>query len=223
MGGLAKWGGERNGRIGDWRGSVMEGARGFKLKGTATGYIYREGGGPFSSKSLYIWRRHLVRAVVPPRLPLASPPLALRRPPLAAGPPVGFQSVCPCKPTAACVPLSRRCMPQYVGHHLRAPPPAGLLQKLQPMPDAGAWLYCLCYVQCTWSFQLGAAATAYMILYVPRTRAASAPGRQPPVRRRRRGRGASPGAGRGHRPPRTQRPCRGQVGPPTPRTTPSPH
>jgi hypothetical protein len=31
------------------------------------------------------------------------------------------------------------------------------------------------------------------------TRAASAPGRQPPVRRR--GRGASPGAGRGHRPP----------------------
>ena len=71
------------------------------------------------------WRRHLVWAVVPPRLPLASPPLALRRPPLAAGPPVRFQSVCPCKPTAACVPLSRRCMPQYVGHHLRASPPAG--------------------------------------------------------------------------------------------------
>ena len=42
---------------------------------------------------------------------------------------------------------------------------------------------------------LGAAAQAYE----PRTRAASAPGRQPPVRRR--GRGASPGAGRGHRPP----------------------
>jgi hypothetical protein len=42
---------------------------------------------------------------------------------------------------------------------------------------------------------LGAAATAYE----PRTRAASAPGRQAPARRR--GRGASPGAGRGHRPP----------------------
>jgi hypothetical protein len=50
------------------------------------------------------WRRHLVRAVVPPRLLLASPPLALRRPPLAAGPPVRFHSVCPCKPTSACVP-----------------------------------------------------------------------------------------------------------------------
>jgi hypothetical protein len=71
------------------------------------------------------WRRHLVWAVVPPRLALASPPLALRRPPLAAGPPVRFQSVRPCIPTAACVPLSRGCMPQYVGHHLRAPPPAG--------------------------------------------------------------------------------------------------
>jgi hypothetical protein len=66
-----------------------------------------------------------VRAAVPPRLPLASPPLALRRPPPAAGPPVRLQSVYPCKPTAACVPLSRRCMPQYAGHHLRAPPPAG--------------------------------------------------------------------------------------------------
>jgi hypothetical protein len=46
---------------------------------------------------------------------------------------------------------------------------------------------------------LGAAAQAHE----PGTRAASAPvdypGRQPPVRRR--GRGASPGAGRGHRPP----------------------
>jgi hypothetical protein len=41
---------------------------------------------------------------------------------------------------------------------------------------------------------LGAAERAYE----PRTRAASAPGRQPPVRRR--GRGGSPGAGRGHRP-----------------------
>jgi hypothetical protein len=43
--------------------------------------------------------------------------------------------------------------------------------------------------------------------------AVSAPGRQSPARRR--GRGASPGAGRGHRPatePRTQQP-RGQVGP----------
>jgi hypothetical protein len=29
-------------------------------------------------------RRHVVRAAVPPRLPLASPPLALRRPPPAA-------------------------------------------------------------------------------------------------------------------------------------------
>jgi hypothetical protein len=45
------------------------------------------------------WRRHLVCAVVPPRLPLASPPLARRRPPLAAGPPVRFQSVCPCLQT----------------------------------------------------------------------------------------------------------------------------
>ncbi len=59
---------------------------------------------------------------------------------------------------------------------------------------------------------LRAAATAYE----PRTRAASAPGRQPPVRRR--GRGASPGAGRGHRPPNPA-----AQGPSwTPRTTPSP-
>ena len=59
---------------------------------------------------------------------------------------------------------------------------------------------------------LGAAATAYE----PRTRAASAPGRQPPVRRR--GRGASPGAGRGHRPPNPA-----AQGPSwTPRTTSSP-
>jgi hypothetical protein len=45
---------------------------------------------------------------------------------------------------------------------------------------------------------LGAAAQACE----PRTRAASAPGRQPPVRRR--GRGASPGAGRGHQRQRPQ-------------------
>jgi hypothetical protein len=59
---------------------------------------------------------------------------------------------------------------------------------------------------------LGAVAQAYE----PGTRAASAPGRQPPVRRR--GRGASPGAGRGYRPPNpaAQRPSW------TPRTTPSP-
>jgi hypothetical protein len=56
------------------------------------------------------------------------------------------------------------------------------------------------------------AATAYE----PRTRAASAPGRQLPVRRR--GRGASPGAGRGHRPPNPA-----AQGPSwTPRSTPSP-
>jgi hypothetical protein len=59
---------------------------------------------------------------------------------------------------------------------------------------------------------LGAAATAYE----PRTRAASAPGRQPPVRRR--GRGASPGAGRGHRPPNPA--AQGPSWPP--RTTSSP-
>jgi hypothetical protein len=59
---------------------------------------------------------------------------------------------------------------------------------------------------------LGAAARAYE----PETRAASAPGRQPPVRRR--GRGASPGAGRGHRPPNPA-----AQGPSwTPRTTPRP-
>ena len=60
---------------------------------------------------------------------------------------------------------------------------------------------------------LGAAATACG----PRTRAASAPGRQEaPVRGR--GRGASPGAGRGHRPPNPA-----AQGPSwTPRTTPSP-
>jgi hypothetical protein len=50
----------------------------------------------------------------------------------------------------------------------------------------------------------------------PRTRAASVPGRQPPVRRR--GRGASPGAGRGHQPPNPA--ARGPSW--TPRTTPSP-
>jgi hypothetical protein len=44
---------------------------------------------------------------------------------------------------------------------------------------------------CTWSCGTG--------LYEPRTRAASAPGRQPPARGM--GRGASPSAGRGHRPP----------------------
>jgi hypothetical protein len=47
---------------------------------------------------------------------------------------------------------------------------------------------------------LGAAGRAYE----PRTRAASSPGRQPPWARRAvrgRGGGASPGAGRGHRPP----------------------
>jgi hypothetical protein len=59
---------------------------------------------------------------------------------------------------------------------------------------------------------IGAAAQAYE----PGTRAASAPGRQPPARRR--GRGASPGAGRGHRPPNPA-----AQGPNwTPRTTPSP-
>jgi hypothetical protein len=59
---------------------------------------------------------------------------------------------------------------------------------------------------------LGAAAQACE----PRTRAASPPGRQPPVRRR--GRGASPGAGRGHRPPNPA-----VQGPSwTPGTTPSP-
>jgi hypothetical protein len=55
---------------------------------------------------------------------------------------------------------------------------------------------------------LGAAAQACE----PRTRAASAPGRQLPVRRRR-GRGASPGAGRGHQPPNTE-PSGPQAGPP---------
>jgi hypothetical protein len=45
---------------------------------------------------------------------------------------------------------------------------------------------------------LGAAARTYE----PRTRAASAPGRQPPVRRR--GRGVSPGAGRRSGPPATE-------------------
>jgi hypothetical protein len=59
---------------------------------------------------------------------------------------------------------------------------------------------------------LGAAERAYE----PRTRAASAPGRQPPARRR--GRGASPGAGRGHWPPNPA--ARGPSW--TPRTTPSP-
>jgi hypothetical protein len=50
----------------------------------------------------------------------------------------------------------------------------------------------------------------------PRTRAASAPGRQPPVRGR--GRGGSPGADRGHRPPNPA-----AQGPSwTPRTTSSP-
>jgi hypothetical protein len=50
----------------------------------------------------------------------------------------------------------------------------------------------------------------------PRTRAASAPGRQPPVRRR--DKGASPGAGRGHQPPNPA-----AQGPSwTPRTTLSP-
>ena len=77
-------------------------------------------------------RRHLVWAVVPPRLPLASPPLALRRPPLAAGPPVRFQSVRPCKPTAACVPLSRRCMPQYAGHRTS---PAGVAASGAQLPS----------------------------------------------------------------------------------------
>jgi hypothetical protein len=52
--------------------------------------------------------------------------------------------------------------------------------------------------------------------WASRTRAASAPGRQPPVRRR--GRGASPGVGRGHRPPNPA-----AQGPSwAPRTTPSP-
>jgi hypothetical protein len=78
------------------------------------------------------WRRHLVRAVVPPRLPLASPPLALRRPPLAAGPPVCLQSVCPCKPTAACVPLSRRCMPQYA---VRRTSPASVAASGAQLPS----------------------------------------------------------------------------------------
>jgi hypothetical protein len=72
---------------------------------------------------------------------------------------------------------------------------------------------------------LGAAATAYA---EPRTRAASAPGRQPPVRRR--GRGASPGAGRGrgHRPRRTPatepepEPSGAQEPSWAPRTTPGP-
>jgi hypothetical protein len=77
-------------------------------------------------------RRHLVWAVVPPRLPLASPPLALRRPPLAAGPPVRFQSVCPCKPTAACCLLPNKgegsrsanptAQPEYQAHNQGAPP-----------------------------------------------------------------------------------------------------
>jgi hypothetical protein len=70
-----------------------------------------------------------------------------------------------------------------------------------------------CYLQPMSGHALGAAEQAYG----PRTRAASALGRQPrPVRRR--GRGASPGAGRGHRPPNpaAQGPSR------TPRATPSP-
>jgi hypothetical protein len=50
----------------------------------------------------------------------------------------------------------------------------------------------------------------------PGTRAASAPGRQPPVRRR--GRGASPGAGRGLRPPNLAAQGPSWI----PRTTPSP-
>jgi hypothetical protein len=51
----------------------------------------------------------------------------------------------------------------------------------------------------------------------PGERAASAPGRQPPVRGR--GRGASPGAGRGHRPPNPS-----AQGPSwAPRATPSPY
>jgi hypothetical protein len=59
---------------------------------------------------------------------------------------------------------------------------------------------------------LGAAARACE----PGARAASVPGRQPPVRRR--GRGASPGAGRRHRPPNPA-----AQGPSwTPRATPSP-
>jgi hypothetical protein len=68
---------------------------------------------------------------------------------------------------------------------------------------------------------LGAAAKACE----PRTRAASAPDRQPPVRRR--GRGASPGAGRGHRPPNPA--AQAQEPSWTPRTTdhtqpnPAPH
>ncbi len=61
---------------------------------------------------------------------------------------------------------------------------------------------------------LSAAATAYE----PRTRAASAPGRQPPVRRR--GRGASPGAGRGHRPPNPA--AQGPSWPPPDHIQPSP-
>jgi hypothetical protein len=60
---------------------------------------------------------------------------------------------------------------------------------------------------------LGAVAKAYD---EPRTRVASAPGRQPPVRGR--GRGGSPGADRGHRPPNPA-----AQGPSwTPRTTSSP-
>jgi hypothetical protein len=63
-----------------------------------------------------------------------------------------------------------------------------------------------CYSPCRgiMYYVLGAAAKACE----PGTRAASSPGRQPPVRRR--GRGASPGAGRGHRPPNTE--PRGPVG-----------
>jgi hypothetical protein len=60
------------------------------------------------------WRRHLVRAVQSRRVCCwrrrLSRSVGRRLRP-------GLQS--------ACVPLSRRCMPQFVGHHLRASPPAG--------------------------------------------------------------------------------------------------
>jgi hypothetical protein len=62
---------------------------------------------------------------------LALPPLALRswryagrhlRPGLRSA---SCLSVHPCPPTATCVPLSRRRMPQCAGHHPRASPPEG--------------------------------------------------------------------------------------------------
>jgi hypothetical protein len=82
-------------------------------------------------------------------------------------------------------------------------PGAGAASRQPPAPPAASALR-------TWSLELGAAARAYE----PGTRAASAPGRLPPVRGRGRGRGASPSAGgvTGHQ---TQRP-RGRVGPPGP-------